>query len=325
MGFPYYIILERDVGISLGGLEYVKSIGDLCANCYAKEYRKTKKYKQNREKYEKSEKRKQWQKKYEKLKKVIEYRKKYSKSEKYKNWIRKYVRSKKTKEHTRKYRLSEKYQKMIKKYRNTKKHREYMRLYCKKYYKIEKNRKRRDLASKKYRKSKKYKQYQKQYREKRIEYFRKIDRAWKTIYRKTKKYQTYVRSYRKKYFKIPFNKFKQSVRNAVRNSFYKKGYSKKSRTFEIIGLSYDDFRRWIENQFTKGMTWNNFGRSGWSIDHVIPLSFAKTHEDVVILNNYRNLRPMWFIDNIIKGDKIPSDYKTKLKELGWYDREKRSA
>ena len=55
------------------------------------------------------------------------------------------------------------------------------------------------------------------------------------------------------------------------------------------------------------MNWENWGHgknnTTWHIDHIIPLSSAKTIEEVEKLNHYTNLRPMWGSDNIKKGKK----------------------
>lgn len=47
------------------------------------------------------------------------------------------------------------------------------------------------------------------------------------------------------------------------------------------------------------MNWNNMGgkiiteqNTGWDIDHIIPISTAKTEEDIIKLNHYSNLRPL---------------------------------
>ena len=50
------------------------------------------------------------------------------------------------------------------------------------------------------------------------------------------------------------------------------------------------------------MTWENHGK--WHIDHIIPLATAKTEKQVLKLNNYKNLRPLWAEDNLKKKAKI---------------------
>lgn len=50
------------------------------------------------------------------------------------------------------------------------------------------------------------------------------------------------------------------------------------------------------------MNWDN--RSEWHIDHIIPISFGENKDEILMLNHYSNLRPMWSKDNISKGNSI---------------------
>jgi hypothetical protein len=50
------------------------------------------------------------------------------------------------------------------------------------------------------------------------------------------------------------------------------------------------------------MTWDN--RSEWHLDHIIPLSSAKTEEELYKLCHYTNLQPLWAVENMKKGNKI---------------------
>ena len=50
------------------------------------------------------------------------------------------------------------------------------------------------------------------------------------------------------------------------------------------------------------MCWLNHG--DWHIDHKIPLAAAKTKEDVIRLNHYTNLQPLWAAENLAKGAMI---------------------
>ncbi len=89
-----------------------------------------------------------------------------------------------------------------------------------------------------------------------------------------------------------------SIRTILWRSFNNNGYNKKSRSFEILGCSYDDFVSYLESNFEKWMTWENKGlyngkfNYGWDIDHIIPISTAKTEEDIIRLNHYTNLQPL---------------------------------
>lgn len=80
------------------------------------------------------------------------------------------------------------------------------------------------------------------------------------------------------------------------------GVGKKPTKTEImIGCTYDELRRHLESMFRDGMSWENKGK--WHIDHIIPLSSAKTQEDVIKLCHYSNLQPLWEQENKKKGNK----------------------
>ena len=100
----------------------------------------------------------------------------------------------------------------------------------------------------------------------------------------------------------PIYKLKQYVRNRI--SFYlrKTKTSKKSETFKIIGCSPLELKIYLEKKFIDDMSWENQGK--WHIDHIIPLSSAKTEDELYKLCHFTNLQPIWATDNIKKGSKI---------------------
>jgi len=100
------------------------------------------------------------------------------------------------------------------------------------------------------------------------------------------------------------------IRTAIRNSITRRGYTKKSNTYEILGCSFEDFKTYIEIQFTKGMTWEN--KNLWHLDHIIPISSARTEEEVIKLNHYTNFQPLWAEDNLIKSNKMINNTQLKL-------------
>lgn len=80
------------------------------------------------------------------------------------------------------------------------------------------------------------------------------------------------------------------------------GALKTSPTLEALGYTAKQLVTHIERQFPPGMGWHNMEM--WQIDHIIPISQAKTEADVVALNQLTNLRPMWAPQNNEKKNKI---------------------
>ena len=100
----------------------------------------------------------------------------------------------------------------------------------------------------------------------------------------------------------PLLKSKERIRILIANSITKMGYTKKSRTHEILGCSFDFFKEYIENQFIEGMSWDNHGK--WHLDHKTPISWNETEEDLIKLNHYSNFQPLWAFDNLSKGNRF---------------------
>lgn len=101
------------------------------------------------------------------------------------------------------------------------------------------------------------------------------------------------------------------VRGLTLRSIKTLGFKKKSTTAQILGCDWESFQAHMESQFYDGMTWESFqqknhlGTSMVEIDHIIPISSAKTEEDVIRLSNHKNLRPLWWWENREKRDRIP--------------------
>lgn len=91
------------------------------------------------------------------------------------------------------------------------------------------------------------------------------------------------------------------IRSLVNVKLYSKGYTKKSRTYEILGCSFTEFTAHIESQFQENMSWDNHGE--WHLDHIIPIASAATEQDVIRLNHYSNFQPLWALENLKKGSK----------------------
>ena len=95
-----------------------------------------------------------------------------------------------------------------------------------------------------------------------------------------------------------------SIRCSISSSIRRMGYTKKSRTHKILGCTFEELKQHLESQFQEGMTWDNYGRDGWHIDHIYPVSKARDEQHLLELNYYTNLQPLWKKDNIAKGNRL---------------------
>lgn len=108
-----------------------------------------------------------------------------------------------------------------------------------------------------------------------------------------------------KYKKDSLFRLVNIMRSRTRLFFKSKNINKRNTTFEIIGCTPEYLMDYIEKKFTDGMNWEIFG-SMIHIDHIIPLSSAKTEEEIYKLCHYTNLQPLWSKDNLKKGNKMIS-------------------
>lgn len=92
---------------------------------------------------------------------------------------------------------------------------------------------------------------------------------------------------------------KHSVRGLTHKAFSRNGFTKKSKTKELLGCDWSVLKEHIENNFKEGMNWYNRGE--WHIDHIIPLCSAKNEFDLLKLCHYTNLQPLWAEENLSKG------------------------
>jgi hypothetical protein len=148
-----------------------------------------------------------------------------------------------------------------------------------------------------------YKTVQKKYREKNVIKLKILKQKWQ---QENKEYLLkYAREYVKNRLqKDPQFKMKTKIRSLIGASFkncLKGTYKKSLRTEEILGCTVQKLMIHLENKFKPGMTFKNHGQ--WHIDHIIPVSNAKTEEELIKLNHYLNLQPLWAEDNLKKGNK----------------------
>lgn len=73
-----------------------------------------------------------------------------------------------------------------------------------------------------------------------------------------------------------------------------------------LGCSIEFLKKYLEDKFSPGMTWDNHGKGlgKWNIDHIKPLSkFDLTNPtEIKYACHYTNLQPMWSSENLRKGN-----------------------
>lgn len=128
-----------------------------------------------------------------------------------------------------------------------------------------------------------------------IEYYRAKDREY---YRKNRDSIRLVKDSRrsKRVKEDPVFRLKRNISSNIAESIKKKGYSKRTRTHKILGCSYEDMHEWlVKNSKTDY-------KQNYHLDHVIPISFAQTEEEVILLSHYTNFQWLDEKENIHKGN-----------------------
>jgi len=93
-------------------------------------------------------------------------------------------------------------------------------------------------------------------------------------------------------------RLQHNLRRRTSGAFKRQGYSKQTKTQQMLGVDWEVAKAHIERQFKKGMSWSNYGE--WHIDHIIPLASANTEAELIKLCHYRNLQPLWAEQNLSK-------------------------
>lgn len=127
------------------------------------------------------------------------------------------------------------------------------------------------------------------------------------ILERNKRYSKILQKNRKiKYHEDNLYKLRHILSCRMRDLLKLKSFNKTKSFNKVIGCPPFFLKEYLEKQFTDGMSWENHGLYGWHVDHIIPLSSAKTEEEIYELCHYTNLQPLWAEDNLKKGVKILS-------------------
>lgn len=143
------------------------------------------------------------------------------------------------------------------------------------------------------------------------------------IYEKNQEYmqnnKESIRANKRKYQKNkrksnPLFKLSSNIRRTLLLCLKNKNFEKNSSTLEILGCTFEEFKQHIESQFENWMTWDNYGdicekglyyNCSWDLDHIIPISYATTEEEVYLLNHWSNFQPLCSkVNRWVKKDSI---------------------
>lgn len=125
----------------------------------------------------------------------------------------------------------------------------------------------------------------------------KSDPVWVEKYRKYTRERAAERAKTDIHFRL-----RKRLRGRILGALAR-GVSKSGATVDLIGCSVPEFKKHIESLWKPGMTWENYGRFGWHIDHVRPCaSFDLTDpEQQRACFHYTNTQPLWHVENLKKG------------------------
>lgn len=125
-----------------------------------------------------------------------------------------------------------------------------------------------------------------------------------------KRYNERIRAWHKKnpdyrkerFFSKPLYNLAGRIRGRINKALARRGMAKTTSTAAMLGCTWEELTSHLESRFKDGMTWENRGL--WHIDHIVPLSSASDAEEMIRLGHYKNLQPLWALENLSKGSKI---------------------
>lgn len=98
-------------------------------------------------------------------------------------------------------------------------------------------------------------------------------------------------------------RLKQDLRNLVGVSFRNRGWGKLSKTQEMLGCTFEEAKQHLEETWCKNYG-TEYNGEEVHIDHIVPLSTAKSPEEMEKLFHISNLQYLKPYDNMSKGCKL---------------------
>ena len=86
--------------------------------------------------------------------------------------------------------------------------------------------------------------------------------------------------------------------------------NKNRKSCQYLGCSITEYKKYIEDQFTDTMTWENI-----HIDHSIPIRYNNpTEEEIIKRLHYSNTAPMLAHENLSKSNRYVGNYDPDFKK-----------
>lgn len=123
-----------------------------------------------------------------------------------------------------------------------------------------------------------------------------------------------VNEYKRSLPVTPKDKLNKSMRNGISRSIIRGG--KAGRSWKsLVGYTANELKAHLEKQFTKEMTWENYG-AYWHVDHIVPkaaFNFEKAEDiDFKRCWELKNLRPLEAKENLKKGARLLKHFQPAL-------------
>ena len=93
------------------------------------------------------------------------------------------------------------------------------------------------------------------------------------------------------------------MRKILSRALTKNSVIKSKKALILLGCSIYNLKIHLKKKFKEGMSFENYGK--WHIDHIKPITsfnLSKVSEQKKCFS-YKNLQPLWAIENIRKSNK----------------------
>jgi hypothetical protein len=168
-------------------------------------------------------------------------------------------------------------------------------------------------ANREYLTALKYEYNKRWIKDNRERYLARANEYNRKYYRKNiEKQREYHRNYKREWGKDPKNRLRDSMASAVYRAVRD---GKMGRRWEdLVGYTTQDLVSHLENKFSPGMSWDNYGE--WHVDHIIPVTAFNfsdpAHDDFKRCWSLKNLQPMWAKENHSKGNHLDTHFQPHL-------------